>query len=59
METHLPQLSRIYQNNILAVGNNITRNSSKGAIYKTEGVNAGGNRGIPTKGEYFHHPVSN
>ncbi len=56
MEMQLPHLNRIYQNNILAVGNNITRNASKGAIYKTEAA-TNGTRGIPTKGDYFHHPA--
>lgn len=56
METQLPHLNRIYQKNILAVGNNMTRNASKGAIYKTE-AGIGGSRVIPTKGAYFHHPA--
>ena len=53
----LPQIHKIYQRNVMAVGNSNsgTRNSKGGNIYQTEVVQ--GNRGIPVKvGEYFHHP---
>ena len=57
MDAQIPQLNKIYNKNVVAVGQNLSTiensRNTKTTAYNTEVI--GANRGIPTKAGDFHN----